>query len=184
MAKWFLIVLSAFVSATAFSGCTADFGRYPNQIQLGFYTKDCVDVEDAVTTPGAHLLLYACDAGKLSQQWMLTPVANGYDTIVNANSKLCMAVSAVPNDQGPGEAVIQATCNSANPDMLWKLVQAPEGVTGWNLMNQASGQCLDDPYGGTELPNTLPLQQYTCNPFPVDPAQGWIIQPVQLGNTP
>ena len=106
------------------------------------------------------MLIFGCGAGKLSQEWMIAPESNSDTyTVVNENSKMCMAVSATPNDQGQGEAVIQATCSSSDPDMLWKIVpgEAGNGVTGSRFVNQASGQCLDLPYGAVGAPDTLPL---------------------------
>jgi Ricin-type beta-trefoil lectin domain len=164
------------------TGCIANVNEDPVQIQLGVYTQDCVDVLDASTAPGANLQLYACGAGKLSQEWMIQHLPNSQEvTVENENSKLCMSVAS-PNDTAPGQYVIQATCNSADPDMQWKIQQAPNGEAGWQFINAASGQCLDDPYGMTDPPDTYHMQQYTCTPD--DPGQGWINNPVKLGDTP
>ena len=186
MARWMvflpLLIGSASLLMLEATGCSANANEAPVQIQLGIYTQDCVDVLDASTAPGANLQLYACGAGKLSQEWMVQHVPNSADVmLMNENSKLCMSVAS-PNDTALGQYVIQATCSSTDPDMQWKLKQATNGVPGWQYINVASGQCLDDPYGMTDPPDTYHLQQYTCTAD--DPAQGWINNPVQLGDTP
>jgi hypothetical protein len=47
-------------------------------------------------------------------------------------------------------------------------------------VSMASSQCLDLPYGATA--SIFFMQQYTCSDN--DPAQGWVLNPVPLGNTP
>ena len=166
-------------------GCNASLILDPVQIRIAIYTPECIDVEDASTASGAHLLLFGCGNGKMSQEWAITPQGSGeFNTVMNENSKMCMSVSALPNNQGFGEAVIQATCNKSDPDMLWEVVadKAANAVTGTAFVNEASGQCLDLPYGAVDAPDTLPLQQYECTG--TDPAQVWNINPVQMGNIP
>lgn len=172
------------------TGCTATVHTYPSQIRLAVYTPICLDVLDASTTDGASVQIYSCGDGKLSQEWQLTSVTNnGTDTgqlqIMNENSKMCMAVSSDASTGGvnaPGQKVVQETCATdySEPSQLWKLVPATDGIPGNQLVSVASGQCLDLPYGA--IASIFLMQQYTCTPG--DPAQGWNINPVQLGNTP
>jgi hypothetical protein len=165
------------------AGCGASTNPDPIQIQLAIYTKDCIDVLGASTAPGAYLQLYPCGAGKLSQEWNFVSVPNDVTavTVVNENSKLCMSV-AYPYDTYPGQYIIQAPCDPTNPDMLWRVQNAPKGQAGLQFINVASGECLDDPYGMTDPPDSYHMQQYYCTAG--DPGQGWNNNPVQLGDIP
>jgi len=177
-----LFFAGAALLLVATAGCGANLNVDPVQIQLAIYTQDCIDVLNASTAPGAHLQLYACGAGKQSQEWMINPVPGSQEVLLkNENSKLCMSVDS-PYDTAPGQYVIQAACDSANPDMQWKIQPAPSGEAGWQFVNMASGQCLDDPYGMTDAPDTFHIQQYTCTPD--DPGQGWYNNPVVVGDIP
>lgn len=189
MPRQFVIALLSGVAGCllipCMAGCGANLVSDPSQIRVAIYTPACVDVEDASVASGAHLLIFGCGDGKRSQEWVMTPAGNGqYKTVVNQNSKMCMSVAANPDNQGFGEAVIQSACDNADPDMLWTLApaKAANGVTGFWFVNEASGQCLDLPYGAVDAPDTLPLQQYTCTS--TDPAQIWNVNPVPLGNIP
>lgn len=189
MARLFMIVLlygfAGCLLIFGMTGCGAQLITDPSQIRLAIYTPACIDVEGANVASGAHLLIYACGDGKRSQTWTITPLdGQQYNTVVNENSQMCMSVAAEPDDQNPAEAVIQATCDKTDPDMLWMIVPATagNGVTGWQFVNRASGQCLDLPYSAVDAPDTLPLQQYTCTAS--DPAQVWNVNPVQVGTIP
>jgi hypothetical protein len=183
MAKWFVLPLLLL----ALAGCSASFGHYPNQIRLAVYTNGCLDVLDASMADGAAVQFYACGAGKQSQEWYVTPIqSTGEVQIQNVNSMKCMAVSGNINGGGgvntPGQPVIQEVCaaNYSAPSQLWKLVPATDGTPGEQVINVASGECLDLPYGA--IASIDLMQQYLCTPG--DPAQGWDIHPVALGNTP
>jgi hypothetical protein len=182
MAKWFVI----FFSLLVLSGCSASFDRYPNQIRVAVYTAGCLDVLDASTADGQPVQYYACGPGKQSQEWYITPLQSTAEVqIMNANSKKCMAVSgdaATGGVTAPGQRVIQEVCatNFSAPSQLWKIVPATDGTPGEQFINVASGQCLDLPYGA--IASIDLMQQYLCTPG--DPAQGWDVHPVQLGNIP
>lgn len=169
---------------TACAAVTTENGV--NQIQLAIYHPLCVDVQGASTAEGAQLQVYACGTGKMSQEWTVKPASltgslasDGQFAFINANSKMCMSVSDL-GDQDPGQIIIQATCDLTNPDMLWKIKQAPSGESGMQFISVASGQCLDLPYGAAA--SVFTLQQYFCTAD--DPAQGWNIHGVSKGSTP
>jgi hypothetical protein len=172
----------------AATGCTELHVRQGvDQIQLAIYTPLCIDVLDASTASGAHVQAYPCGAGKLSQEWYITPESGdmfGQVTIKNANSKMCMTVLSGPNnsDTAPGEYVVQEPCASdgSEPNQVWMITPAPSGEAGNQIISLASNQCLDLPYGATA--SIFDMQQYTCTPG--DPAQGWVLNSVSLGNTP
>jgi hypothetical protein len=181
MAKRFVIFLF-FLGVT---GCSATFNRYPNQIQLAVYTPICLDVLDASSADGAAVQIYACGAGKMSQEWMINPKQSTAEVqIVNQNSRKCMAVASGPRGSvsAPGQAVVQEVCASdySAPSQLWKIVPTGDGAPGDQIVSVASGQCLDLPYGA--IASIELMQQYTCTPG--DPAQGWVVNPVQMGNIP
>lgn len=155
------------------------------QIQLAIYKQDCVDVLDASTTSGANVEIYACGAGKRSQEWTIEPVDSAADVIViNENSKMCMTVVDAPDspDTSPGQLVVQEACaaDSNQPNQLWQMVPAPSGEAGSEFVSVVSKQCLDLPYGA--VASISNLQQYTCTPG--DPAQGWVVKSVAPGNLP
>jgi ricin-type beta-trefoil lectin protein len=169
------------------AGCGASYKPDPVQIQLAIYTPDCVDILDASTAAGANLQLYTCGAGKKSQEWEMIGFSNDQSEIMNENSQMCMAVvNQPPNslDTAPGQWVVQEPCSKdgSDPTQLWTIGQAPNGEAGMQLVSVASGQCFDDPYGMTDAPASFHLQQYTCSND--DPAQGWTLNQVALGNTP
>jgi hypothetical protein len=164
------------------TGCGASVKSDPVQIELAIYTPDCVDVLDASTGVGANLQLYTCGAGKKSQEWTMIGFTNGTE-FMNENSQLCMAVASDP-DTAPGQYVVQYPCvkDGSDPKQLWNIKTAPNGQAGLQLVSVVSGQCLDDPYGMTDAPDSYHLQQYTCTAD--DPGQGWTLNPVGLGDTP
>ncbi|MBW4028589.1 RICIN domain-containing protein [Acidipila rosea] len=166
----------------AITGCgfTPGFGSV-NQITLAIYHPLCVDVVDASTASGAPVQVYACGTGKRSQEWRLNPIdSNGGLNIVNVNSNMCMSVSDTPVT-APGQYVIQETCSASGtqPNQVWTMVKAPS-QPGYRFVSAASKQCLDLPYGA--VASIDHLQQYYCTDG--DPAQGWSITQVGLGNIP
>jgi hypothetical protein len=176
----FLLLGGAAIPLVAAFGC-ASFKQDPIQIQLAIYTPDCVDVQDASTAAGAHLQIYACGAGKKSQEWEMRRFNTSQTEVVNENSQMCMSVASDP-DTAPGQYVVQEPCSADGSDLtqLWTTPQAPSGEAGVRFVSVASGQCLDLPYGAVASIDTL--QQYTCTND--DPAQGWTLNEVSLGNTP
>ena len=179
---WQSLSLVLLVSPLAMTGCGVTVGVGPvNQITLAIYPPLCVDVVDASTASGAAVQVYACGAGKRSQEWQLNSVDNnGGLNIVNVNSKMCMSVSDTP-DTAPGQYVLQETCavNGVQQNQVWTMVKAP-GQAGYRFVSAASKQCLDLPYGA--VASIDHLQQYYCTAG--DPAQGWSVTAVALGNTP
>lgn len=178
---WFLFVGLCLLAG----GCAnVNYNAGVNQIQLAIYSGLCLDVLDASTASGAPVQAYACGPGKLSQEWTLKPVTPGSMSqvlVVNANSEMCMSVADNP-DTAPGQAVIQEGCvgDGSQLNQVWSLKPAPGGEAGFQFISMASSQCLDLPYGA--VASTFDMQQYYCTPS--DPAQGWQVNPVSLGNTP
>jgi hypothetical protein len=183
MKKWLVtMLLLAGTVCLGIPGCGYDPTGNVDVIQLAIYTPDCVDVLDASMATGAHLQIYRCGAGKLSQEWMVIPVNNGQDYLFeNAHSQLCMSVASDP-DTAPGQYVEQDPCvdDGSNLNEVWSLQQGTGGEAGMRIISMASGQCLDLPYGAAA--SIFTLQQYTCDAD--DPAQGWVINPVSKGNVP
>lgn len=177
-------ILFIFVSVMA--GCSANFYKFPSQIRLAVYDKGCLDVQYAAIADGAPVQFYACGDGKRSQEWLITPAESTSEVqIMNENSQMCMAVSIDPASGGisqPGQKVIQETCEpiGTTPSQMWHIIPATNGTPGEQIVNAASGQCLDLPYGA--IASIFLMQQYTCTAG--DPAQGWTITPVHLGSTP
>jgi hypothetical protein len=125
--------------------------------------------------------IYPCSSDTRSQEWTVRPVdSKGDVTIVNLNSGMCMAVQGTPVI-APGQYVIQETCaaDDSQQNQVWNITP-PNKETGSEFVSLASGQCLDLPYGATA--SIVTLQQYTCTAG--DPAQGWVLNPVPMGNTP
>lgn len=185
--KLFLLLFAFVLSLFGAAGCGASFKADPVQIQLAIYTPDCIDVLDASTAAGAHVQLYACGAGKKSQEWELLGFGSGQTEIMNENSLMCMSVVNIPPDSpdtAPGQSVVQEPCSKDGSDQtqLWNIMSAPSGQAGRRFVSVASGQCLDDPYGITDPPDMFHIQQYTCTND--DPAQGWVLNEVELGNIP
>jgi hypothetical protein len=162
-------------------GCNSSFKTDPVQIQLAIYTPDCVDVEDASTAVGAHVQIYPCGTGKKSQEWVMTGFGSQGTEFMNVNSQLCMAVASDP-DTAPGQYIVQYPCvkDGSDPKQLWSVTSAPNGEAGMQLVSKVSSQCLDLPYGAVASIDML--QQYTCTND--DPAQGWTLNDVAMGNTP
>lgn len=179
---WLSLSLVASFCPLIMTGCGVTPGFGPvNQITLAIYPPLCVDVVDASKVSGAAVQVYACGAGKRSQEWQLNSVgANGGLNIVNVNSKMCMSVSDTP-DTAPGQYVLQETCSvsGTQPNQVWTMVKAP-GQAGYRFVSAASKQCLDLPYGA--VASIDHLQQYYCTAG--DPAQGWTVTQVAAGNTP
>ena len=93
------------------SGCGASFKTDPVRIELAIYTPDCVDVLDASTAAGANLQLYACGAGKKSQEWEMIGFGNDQTELMNENSQMCMSVVNAPPtspDTALGQWVFQS----------------------------------------------------------------------------
>jgi Ricin-type beta-trefoil lectin domain len=186
LASLFLCFAASTPLLIGITGCGASYNPDPVQIQMAIYTPDCVDVLDASTAAGANLQLYACGAGKKSQEWEM--IGFGQQTeFMNENSQLCMAVvNEPPNslDTAPGQWVVQEPCSKDGSDQtqLWSITAAPNGEAGIHIVSAVSGQCLDEPYGMTDPPDTYHIQQYTCTDD--DPAQGWTLTQVALGDTP
>ena len=170
----------------AITGCSADFYKHPNQIRLEVYHKGCLDVQYASTADGAPVQFYECGDGKRSQEWEIIPVASTSQVqIVNENSAMCMAVSSDPATGGvnqPAQPIVQEICQPVGTatSQLWRIVPATDGTPGDQIISVASGQCLDLPYGA--IASIFLMQQFTCTPG--DPAQGWNINAVALGNIP
>lgn len=190
MTRWMVSLLVVFGGSAlllvGISGCGASYKVDPVQIQLAIYTPDCVDVLDASTNAGANLQLYACGAGKKSQEWEM--IGFGEQTeFMNANSQMCMAVVNNPPDSldtAPGQWVVQEPCSKDGSDQtqLWTITPASNGEAGRQIVSAVSSQCFDDPYGMTDAPDSFHLQQYTCTPN--DPGQGWTFNEVDVGNIP
>lgn len=175
-----LVLGASIVLLTGVTGCTATPAVDPVQIQLAIYTPDCVDVQDASTASGAHVQIYPCGAGKMSQEWEMRGFSGGTE-FVNANSQMCMAVASDP-DTAPGQYIVQYPCvaDGSDPKQLWNVKAAPSGEAGMQFISAVSSQCLDLPFGAVASIDML--QQYTCTDN--DPAQGWTLNEVALGNTP
>jgi hypothetical protein len=191
MTRWKVFLLLFFGGAGLLFfgvvGCGASINHDPIQIKLAIYTPDCVDVLDASTAAGANLQLYACGAGKKSQEWVMIGFSNGQTEFMNENSQMCMTVNNQPPnslDTNPGQWVIQEPCSKDGSDatQLWTIESPPNGVAGMHIVSAVSGECFDDPYGITDPPDFYHLQQYTCTSD--DPAQGWTFNQVSLGNIP
>ena len=132
------------------SGCGASFKTDPVRIELAIYTPDCVDVLDASTAAGANLQLYACGAGKKSQEWEMIGCGNDQTELMNENSQMCMSVvNAPPTSPDTAQWVVQEPClkDGSDQTQLWHITPAPSGEAGMCLVSAASGECFDDPYG-------------------------------------
>jgi|ERR1700734_1188999 len=186
IASLLLIFGGGTVLLVGMTGCGASYSVDPVQIQMAIYTPDCIDVLDASTAPGGNLQLYACGAGKKSQEWEL--IGFGQQTeFMNVNSQMCMAVANNPPnslDTAPGQWVVQEPCSKDGSDQtqLWTVTPSSNGEAGRHIVSAVSGQCLDEPYGMTDPPDSYHIQQYTCTDD--DPAQGWTFTEVAVGNTP
>jgi hypothetical protein len=127
---------------------------------------------------GDKVISYACGDHEPNQQWQLRPLATAQEySVVNINSSLCMAVF----DQGvtaPGQIVIQETCrfDGSRPNQIWS-IKKDDTQEGYSVINKASTQCLDLPYGA--IAAQFQMQQYFC--VPKDPAQAWSFIPSRLG---
>jgi endo-1,4-beta-xylanase len=103
----------------------------------------CVDISGYGTADGTRLQLYDC-TGQWNQAWTYTA-----NTLVNPHSGKCLTA----NGTGDGAAANLSTCTGT-------------GAQKWtfqgngNLVNTASGKCLDATGQGTG--NGTALQLYTC----------------------
>jgi hypothetical protein len=177
-----LSVLSIVFIILTGCGVTENHPTSVFQITLAIYPPLCVDVPDGGTLDGALVQGGTCVSGQQSQYWHLLPAndTGGY-SIVNLNSGLCLSVLDDP-DTAAHQKIVLEGCHSprAPENQTWNIVKAPGTEAGYQLISNASNQCLDIPNGRTY--GDFPLQQYYCQPE--DPAQGWTLSPVESKITP
>jgi hypothetical protein len=114
-------------------------------IVAGDDSADCVDNNNASSTPGNKVQMWACDGNTGAQNW--TVASNGTLQIDGG----CMDITGAKTANGT--LIEWWTCNGG-ANQQW---QAENG----ELVNPASGKCLDDPNFNTA--NGTQLVLWTCN---------------------
>lgn len=113
----------------------------------------CLDDYNFVTSNGAPVDLWTCWGGSV-QQWTVTPLGNGYYTLVNGNSGTCLDDD---NSTTPGTQVVLWSCNGGN-NQQWSMQDVGSGY--FTLTNRASNLCLDD-YQWNTNPGAV-ADEWTC----------------------
>ncbi|MFI6706420.1 family 43 glycosylhydrolase [Nonomuraea sp. NPDC050478] len=124
----------------------------------------CLDDYNWVTTPGAEVRQWTCN-GLATQDWQITPAADGYSTITNRHSGLCL--DNYNFGTTPGSEVRQWTCNGLAVQQ-WRVTSVGGGYS--TLTNRHSGLCLDNYNFGTAPGSEV--RQWTCNG---NNAQQWTV---------
>ena len=118
------------------------------------------DVVGAGTAAGTGMQLYAYGGGN-NQQFLPVLLSTGYYEFKDRNSGLCL------NDPNGSTTLNQQlqinTCNGSTSES-WKLsaiVPVVSTTTYYQIVNEASGSCVDDSNGATA--NGTVVQQYSCS---------------------
>jgi endoglycosylceramidase len=110
--------------------------------------------------------------GGTNQQWRAVDKGQGRWSFVSVNSGLCLGVKGDPT--GRGQGIVQMACSDSHPSERIRLVHL--GGSGFNLVFEQSGACLDD--NNWSKGNGSWLEQWTCG-SPAQANQTWVIQVVQ-----
>ncbi|MGH8156872.1 MAG: RICIN domain-containing protein [Rhodanobacter sp.] len=116
-----------------------------------------MDDPESSTTSNTQLIQFP-QTGYDNQKWMLAQNTDGSWTAKNVLSGLCVAVDNA--SISARAAAIQTTCTSG-AEQKWQL--KAQG-SGYEVVNQHSGQCLD--VTGSSTANDTPLIQYPCHGTP------------------
>ena len=117
----------------------------------------CVDVSGASKSVGAAVQQYTCN-GTGAQSFQVIDEGSGWYKILNSNSQL--AVDVIGASTANGTHIQQYTDNGTGAQRFSISVADTSDTTGFEVVNQTSGKCLDDTNFGTNAGN--PLQQWSC----------------------
>ncbi|RUP52071.1 glycoside hydrolase superfamily [Jimgerdemannia flammicorona] len=133
----------------------------------------CLDNKDGGTANGNLQQQWTCtnsDANQrnlpyapvccVAQQWTVNSVGNGYYTITNKGSGLCLDNGGVSTN---GAALKQWQCYAGLSNQQWSLL--PQGDGSYAILSENSGQCLDVKDHSTANGGTIQLWScaYTSN---------------------
>jgi outer membrane protein assembly factor BamB len=114
----------------------------------------CLDAPDAALTSSLPLRLWPCD-GSSGQTWQLDDNLDGTVQIRRGATGLCLA--APPDNPGPGQRVVQATCDRG-ASQAW----VTEPISGGSQIRLDGGNlCLDIPLSSTVAGAAVRL--WDCN---------------------
>jgi O-glycosyl hydrolase len=134
------------------------------------------DVTGKKSAAGTGMELYAYGGGT-NQQFLPVLLSTGYYEFKDRNSGLCLNV---PSGTTTLNQQLQInTCNGATSESfkLSAIVPAVSTTHYYQVVNEASGLCIDDPAG--VLTNGTKLQQYTC--VSGDVSQEWLFTAIGNG---
>lgn len=122
---------------------------------LAKHSGKAVEVKDGLTEPGANVQQWESNGGSW-QQWELLMDTDGYYSVKNVNSSLCLDVSegSILN----GANIQQWTPNGLNPQK-WTVLSRGKGY--YTIIAKNSGKCLDIDAGRVE--NGANIQQWEFN---------------------
>jgi chitinase len=117
----------------------------------------CVDISGASTSVGAAVQQYTCN-GTGAQSFQVIDEGSGWFKLLNTNSHLALDVPGAST--ADGTHLQQYTDNGTGAQRFSISVVDTSDTTGFEVVNQTSGKCLDDTNFGTNAGN--PLQQWAC----------------------
>ena len=120
---------------------------------------------------GGLVEVYTCNPPGIAsedQQWRIVPAADGFVSITNKVSNLCLGVQGVDSHRS-GALVEVYTCNPpgiASMDQQWRIVPQNDGTK--RIENRVSGLCLGV-QGADSHSAGAQVEVYDCNSrrFPV-----------------
>jgi hypothetical protein len=149
------------VLAAATAPANAYVGGPPTVTIQTLHDRLCIEVPGNSTADGTAVDLASCNNLANNQNWTFisegtvgTRGSHLYE-VVNYHSGKCLDLG---DGGGPGDLVVQRTCNGGHSQMWWFLSDPTPGFIFepdpiWNLVNYHTGLYLSDPHyvGGAVL---------------------------------
>lgn len=151
------------------------FGQAPNPKLFysisAMHSTKCLDVEGGAIGNGAAVNQWDCHGGK-NQQWLFTPVGDGFYEITARHSGRALTVYGGIYSTDNGVVVQQWDYNRLF-NQLWSVNPLGDGY--YEIKARHSGRSLD--IRGAWLHNGAPAQQYFVTGSPA-PNQKWKLTPL------
>ena len=117
-------------------------------IASGVSSTKVLEVRDGSTSNGGAVQIYDSNSTP-AQRWQLTYVGNGYYTLKNLKSGLCLDV---PGAEAVSEKMLQQYTGNGTDAQLWQLVDMGNGQ--YSLVSKVSSNLAVDVQGGSSQDGT------------------------------
>jgi hypothetical protein len=157
--KWWLMMKTALLLSLVMTALMSGPAMAQDYVFLRAKHSDkCAQVDDASLADGANISQYDC-VNQDNVKWRWTDTGNGYLLLQAKHSGKCAQVDDASNANGAN--ISQYSCvNQDNVKWTFKLVESTNGAKYYNIVNKASGKCLQ--VDNASRANGANISQYDC----------------------